>query len=41
MDFVEVGKKRQKRRDEEKTYKVLEDSDKEKFYILDMFPYPS
>ncbi len=41
MDFVEIGKKRQKKRSEEKTYKVVEDSDKEKFYILDMFPYPS
>jgi len=41
MDFVEIGKKRQKKWSEEKTYKVVEDSDKQKFYILDMFPYPS
>ena len=41
MDFVEIWKRRQKKRSEEKTYKVLEDSDKERFYILDMFPYPS
>ena len=27
--------------DEKKTFKVLENSDKPKFYALDMFPYPS
>lgn len=27
--------------DENKTFKVLEDSDRPKFYALDMFPYPS
>ncbi len=27
--------------DQEKTFKVLENSDKPKFYALDMFPYPS
>ena len=26
---------------ENKTYKTVEDSSKEKFYVLDMFPYPS
>ncbi|WNQ13415.1 leucine--tRNA ligase [Paenibacillus aurantius] len=31
----------QKYWDEHKTFKVLEDSDKPKFYALDMFPYPS
>ncbi|HRX63596.1 MAG TPA: class I tRNA ligase family protein [Candidatus Absconditabacterales bacterium] len=41
MDFVEIGKKRQKKRSEEGVYKVAEDQEKEKFYILDMFPYPS
>jgi leucyl-tRNA synthetase len=44
MDFVEIGKKRQKIWAEKKTYKVNDQNlsdDKEKFYILDMFPYPS
>lgn len=41
MDFVEIGKKWQKRREEVWTYKVVEDSEKKSFYILDMFPYPS
>ncbi|MFT5913263.1 MAG: leucyl-tRNA synthetase, partial [Paraglaciecola sp.] len=27
--------------DENQTYKVSNDSDKPKFYVLDMFPYPS
>jgi leucyl-tRNA synthetase len=31
----------QTRWDQEKTFKVLENSDKPKFYALDMFPYPS
>ncbi|RAV01674.1 leucine--tRNA ligase [Paenibacillus sp. YN15] len=31
----------QDRWDREKTFKVLENSDKPKFYALDMFPYPS
>lgn len=41
MDFLEVGKKWQKRREEAGTYKVVEDPEKQSFYILDMFPYPS
>lgn len=41
MDFVEIGKKWQKKRTEAWTYKVVEDPDKKSFYILDMFPYPS
>ncbi len=41
MDFVEIGKKWQKRREEAGTYKVVEDPEKQSFYILDMFPYPS
>lgn len=36
-----MEKKRQKRWEENKVYKVTEDPNKEKFYILDMFPYPS
>ncbi len=39
--FREIEKKWQQRWAEEGTYKVKEDSTKEKFYILDMFPYPS
>ena len=41
MDFVEIGKKWQKRREEAWTYRVVEDESKKSFYILDMFPYPS
>ena len=41
MDFLEIGKKWQKRREEAGTYKVVEDPEKQSFYILDMFPYPS
>ena len=41
MDFLEIGKKWQKKREEAGTYKVVEDPEKQSFYILDMFPYPS
>jgi len=41
MDLREVSKKRQKKRKETDLYKVKEDTTKPKFYILDMFPYPS
>lgn len=41
MDLLEIGKKWQKRREEAGTYKVVEDPEKQSFYILDMFPYPS
>lgn len=41
MDFCEIWKKWQKRREEAGTYRVVEDPEKESFYILDMFPYPS
>jgi len=41
MDFCEIGKKWQKKREEAGTYKVVEDPEKQSFYILDMFPYPS
>jgi len=40
-DFKEIEKKWQKYATEEKTYKVEVNSDKPKFYVLDMFPYPS
>ena len=36
-----IEKKWQKYWDENKTFKTLDDYTKEKFYALDMFPYPS
>ena len=39
--FTEIEKKWQKIWEEEKPYKVTEDPDKEKYYVLEMFPYPS
>ncbi|MDR0859960.1 MAG: class I tRNA ligase family protein [Candidatus Peribacteria bacterium] len=41
IDFNEMEKKRQEKRTSEQIYKVSEDPNKEKFYVLDMFPYPS
>ena len=40
-DFKEIEKKWQAYWLDNKTYKVTEDKKKEKFYVLDMFPYPS
>ena len=40
-NFREIEKKWQKRWVEEKTYQVKEDDSKQKFYVLNMFPYPS
>ena len=40
-DFRAIEKKWQKRWAENKTYKTVEDPSKPKFYVLDMFPYPS
>ena len=40
-NFREIEQKWQKRWVEMKTYKVSEDANKEKFYVLNMFPYPS
>ena len=40
-DFQEIEKKWQKRWRERGSYKVDEVQGKEKFYVLDMFPYPS
>ena len=37
----EIEEKWQKRWDEENTFKVTEDAGKEKYYLLEMFPYPS
>jgi len=39
--FNEVEKKWQKHWDDKKTFKAEENSDKPKYYVLDMFPYPS
>ena len=40
-NFSEIEKKWRRYWKENKTYNVTEDSDKEKYYVLDMFPYPS
>ena len=39
--FREIEKKWQKRWVEMNTYRVTEDKNKEKYYVLNMFPYPS
>ena len=40
-NFSEIERKWQKFWAENGTYRVTEDSSKPKFYVLDMFPYPS
>ena len=40
-NFREIEKKWQKRWEEQQTYRVVEDTNKKKFYVLNMFPYPS
>ena len=40
-NFSEIEKKWRTYWRDNKTYNVKEDSDKEKYYVLDMFPYPS
>ena len=40
-DFKSIESKWQARWAEEKTFKAEENSDKPKYYVLDMFPYPS
>ena len=40
-NFRDIEKKWQKRWVEQKTYRVVEDKTKKKFYVLNMFPYPS
>ena len=40
-NFSEIEKKWQQYWKENETYKVIEDSQKQKYYVLDMFPYPS
>jgi leucyl-tRNA synthetase len=41
VDFASIEKKWQKAWKEKDAFKVLDESDKEKFYVLEMFPYPS
>ncbi len=40
-DPRQIEEKWQKKWDKEKTYKVTEDARKKKYYLLEMFPYPS
>ena len=40
-NFNEIEQKWQKRWKENKTYRIVENEDKKKFYVLNMFPYPS
>ena len=40
-NFRDIEKKWQQKWVENKTYHVVEDKDKNKFYVLNMFPYPS
>lgn len=39
--FEEIEKKWQKKWEEDKAFKVEEDESREKYYVLEMFPYPS
>lgn len=41
MNLKEIAEKRQKKRQETWIYTVKEDDKKPKYYVLDMFPYPS
>lgn len=41
IDFGAIEKKWQEKWESEKVFGVAEDSTKEKFYVLEMFPYPS
>ena len=40
-DFKSVESKWQKYWEENKSFKTFEDMEKEKYYVLEMFPYPS
>ena len=40
-EFQEIEKKWQDIWAEEQAFKTVEDYDKEKYYVLEMFPYPS
>ncbi len=41
MNFKAIEEKWQKKWEEEEIFHVLDNSSKEKFYVLEMFPYPS
>jgi len=41
IDFARIEKKWQKKWEEERIFQVSEKSKKKKYYVLDMFPYPS
>ena len=40
-NFIDIEKKWQQKWVENKTYNVVEDENKQKFYVLNMFPYPA
>ena len=40
-NFREIEQKWHQRWVEQKTYQVKEDKSKQKYYVLNMFPYPS
>ena len=40
-DFKAIEEKWQQHWQKNKSYKVSEDQDQEKYYLLEMFPYPS
>ena len=40
-DFASIEKKWQRFWEENKTFKAVDFADKPKYYVLDMFPYPS
>jgi len=40
-NFIDIEKKWQEYWAKDKTFQVFEDKNKQKFYVLDMFPYPS
>lgn len=40
-NFTEIEKKWQDVWEKENAFKTVEDYDKEKYYVLEMFPYPS
>ena len=40
-DFKSIESKWQKKWEEDRIYKTFEDYDKQKYYCLEMFPYPS
>ncbi len=40
-DFRSIESKWQQKWEDDKSFKVIEDNSKEKYYVLEMFPYPS